>query len=50
MALIWVNEFISFGKEKVLPLGASLLTGILPSLSHKNKGITLLPILGHSIA
>jgi vacuole morphology and inheritance protein 14 len=39
MALIWINEFISFGKEKVLPLGASILTGILPSLSHKNKDI-----------
>jgi hypothetical protein len=38
MALVWVNEFVSFGKEKVLPFGASILTGVLPSLSHKNKG------------
>ncbi|EGG21518.1 hypothetical protein DFA_01404 [Cavenderia fasciculata] len=38
-ALNWVNEFISIGREKLLPYSPLLLTGILPNLEHSMNEI-----------
>jgi hypothetical protein len=39
-ALNWIQEIITFGKERILPFCAMMLNGILPSISHKSKRIS----------
>ena len=45
MALGWLNEFISYGKEKMLPLVPELLSSIIPSLSYSVSDIKSAAIL-----
>lgn len=46
-AITWINEFIGFAKENILPYTDIILSGILPCVSHQNPAVEQLSRKAH---